>query len=115
MLSRVLLSNCSVLPGHAKRVFSNQPSKMIDVSIQRYVAAFGGPSFNASQESISVKHADLVAALNHAKLYNIDNRTSSEQALALNNLAVKAGICKEGTFVNSLLGPSRTVILASRS
>ena len=114
MLSRVLSSNCSVLPGHVKRFFSNQPSKMVKVSIKEYVAAFGGPLFNASQESISVKQADLVEALNHAKLYNIDNRTLSEQALALNNLAVKAGICKKRTFVNSLLGPSRTVILASK-
>ena len=114
MLSRVLSSNCSVLPGHAKRLFSNQPSKMIDVSIEKYVAAFGGPPFNASQKSISVERADLIAALKHAKLYNIDNRTSSEQALALNSLAVKAGLCEEGTYVNSLLGPSRTVILASK-
>ncbi|MEC8677663.1 MAG: hypothetical protein VXX85_02280 [Candidatus Margulisiibacteriota bacterium] len=114
MFSRVLSSSCSGLPRHAKRLFTNQPSKKIDVSIKQYVAAFGGPRFETSTGSIRVKTDDLISALKHAKLHNIDNRTSSEQALALNSLAVKAGLCEEGTYVNSLLGPSRTVILASR-
>lgn len=111
MLLNALSRSVTRLPG---RLFSDQTSSKLDVSIKQYVAAFGGPQFNASRESISVERTDLIAALNHAKLFDVDNRTSSNQALALNRLAVKAGICEDGTFVNSLLGPRRIVVLASK-
>ena len=114
MFLSILSSSSSLMPVYAKRLFSNQVSKMINVPIEQYVAAFGGPRFETSTDSIRVNQDDLASALKHAKLYNVDNRTSPNQAQALNSLAVKAGLCEDGTYVNSLLGPSRTVILASK-